>query len=274
MQQPDTIRILALGDCVGRPGRRALREGIPVLREHKRIDFVVANVENAVNGWGLNPAKAAQILECGVDVMTSGDHIRDRREIDPYLESETRVLKPLNYRDMPGRGVYVYDGPRGVKIGIANIAGKLFMPCPDPVEGRPFDMGNPLLLADEAIAAMGNAPIKLVDLHGEVTSEKVALGWYLDGRASAVWGTHTHVQTADETVLPKGTGYITDLGFTGGHKSVLGRDVGRVINKLLDRSPAYMEVADEWPQLDGAIFEIETVTGRCVSVERVRHRIE
>ncbi|NUQ34448.1 MAG: YmdB family metallophosphoesterase [Planctomycetaceae bacterium] len=259
-----TIRILALGDCVGKPGRFALRDGIPYLREHAGVDFVVANVENAAHGFGVNPKLAQQLLDYGIDVMTSGDHIRDRREIDSFLIANERLLKPINYIDMPGPGVCVVDGPGGVRIGIANIIGRTFMDD---------DCGSPLVWADKAFEMMGDARIKLFDLHGEATSEKVALGWHLDGRASAAWGTHTHVQTADETIRPGGMGYVTDLGFCGGHLSVLGRIKENVIARQLGSSEARLEIADGWPQLDGCIFDVDVVTGKCVHVERVQHKL-
>jgi len=258
---PNYFRVLATGDCVGRPGRRLLREELPRLREAKQIDFVIANIENATNGFGLSVKNAEELLACEIDVLSSGDHIKDRREIDAILASTPRLLRPHNYDDMPGSGVVIIEHASGLKIGVANLMGRAFL----------ADHGNPLTWADRCMEELKEADLVFVDLHAEATAEKVALGWYLDGRATGVFGTHTHVQTGDETVLPEGTGYLTDLGFVGGHRSVLGRQVERVHNYMLQRGKTYMEVASEWPRIDGAIFTVDLATKRCISVERVQH---
>lgn len=255
------FRVLATGDCVGRPGRRLLREELPRLRRERQIDFVIANIENATNGFGLSVKNAEELLACEIDVLTSGDHIRDRREVDKILSEQPRLLRPHNYEDMPGSGIALITHSSGLKIGVANLMGRAFL----------ADHGNPLMWADRCMEELEGADLIFVDLHAEATAEKVAMGWYLDGRATAVFGTHTHVQTGDETVLPKGTGYLTDLGFVGGHKSVLGRQIERVHNYMLQRGKTYMEVENDWPRIDGAIFTVDLESKRCVSVERIQH---
>lgn len=294
------LRVIALGDCVGKPGRRALKDGLRGLRERFKADLVVANIENATNGWGIRRSEFEEILAAGVDLCTSGDHVADRPEVIEILGSDTRLIRPYTYNQFPGKGTTTLEVD-GVVVGLANIPGKVFMPPPGPKgreyrarpngpDGKQSDSVGPLSgdeppadgqegvlhWCDQACTDLlkAGADILLFDVHAEATAEKVASGWYMDGRASALWGTHTHVQTSDAQVLPQGCGYLTDLGFCGGHQSVLGRDVERVFNRLLGRPRAYMEVAAGWPQLDGAFFEIDVKSKRCVRVELIRERTD
>jgi len=262
----ETIRILCLGDLVGRPGRRVVRECLQAAREAHRIDFTVVNVENATNGAGVREKEVEDLLQHGVDVMTSGDHIVDYPEVNEYLKRQPRLLRPANY-ELPGLGYGVYQaGPH--KIGVVNVSGQVFMKERVPT-------GNPFHVAEAAVKELrAQTPIVLVDVHAEATSEKVAMGWFLDGQASAVFGTHTHVQTADAQVLPGGTGYLTDLGMTGPHLGVIGREAESVIRRFTEVGKTYMRVAKDWLRMTGAIFEIETTTGRCQKVELFSHALE
>jgi 2',3'-cyclic-nucleotide 2'-phosphodiesterase len=262
----DTIRVLCLGDLVGRPGRRVVRECLQGVREAHNIDFVIANVENATNGAGVRAKEVADLPGHGVDVMTSGDHILDYPEVNEYLAGEPRLLRPVNFT-LPGHGARVYQHGE-IKIGVVNVIGKVFMKDRAPI-------GNPFHAAEQAVTELrAETPIVLVDFHCEATSEKVAMGWFLDGKASAVFGTHTHVQTADAQVLPEGTGYITDLGMTGPHKGVIGREYETVIQRFTSSEKVYMKVAKQWPRMCGAIFTIETQTGRCQSADTFVHALE
>ncbi|GIK53004.1 MAG: 2',3'-cyclic-nucleotide 2'-phosphodiesterase [Planctomycetes bacterium] len=260
MNLPETIRVLALGDLVGRPGRRILRERLKALRAERALDFVIVNVENATNGAGTRPKEADEILAAGVDCMTNGDHIVDHPEINDYLEREPRLLRPLNY-PLPGRGAHVYEPRPGLKIGVLSVCGHVFMKAPQNTQPA-FVALEPNLLRLRAAT-----PILFVDVHAEATSEKVAMGWHLDGRVSGVFGTHTHVQTSDAQVLPRGTGYITDLGMTGPHLGVIGRDKDMVLKRFMTGEQRFLKVAKEWVRMNGAIFTVETATGRCRDVE-------
>lgn len=260
MNLPETIRVLALGDLVGRPGRRILRERLKALRAERALDFVIVNVENATNGAGTRPKEADEILAAGVDCMTNGDHIVDHPEINDYLEREPRLLRPLNY-PLPGRGAHVYEPRPGLKIGVLSVCGHVFMKAPQNTQPA-FVALEPNLLRLRAAT-----PILFVDVHAEATSEKVAMGWHLDGRVSGVFGTHTHVQTSDAQVLPRGTGYITDLGMTGPHLGVIGRDKDMVLKRFMTGEQRFLKVAKEWVRMTGAIFTVETATGRCRDVE-------
>ncbi|MBX3460682.1 MAG: YmdB family metallophosphoesterase [Planctomycetes bacterium] len=257
---PDTsIRILCLGDLVGRPGRRVIRECLPAVRRDHAIDFVIVNIENATNGAGVREKEAAELLGYGIDCMTSGDHVLDFPDVYEYLRREPRLLRPHNY-DIPGTGAHVYQTPKG-PVGVVNVVGHVFMK--DKVPTR-----NAFKTAEAAVGELRQrTPVVLVDIHGEATSEKIGMGWLLDGKASAVFGTHTHVQTADAQVLPGGTGFLTDLGMTGPHFGVIGRDKDTVLKRFRDEEKAYMRVAKQWIRMTGAIFDINTGTGRCNSVE-------
>ena len=253
------IRILFIGDIVGRPGRKAVTELVPRLREQRGIDFVVANGENAAAGSGLTPKVLKQILAGGVDVVTSGDHIYRNKDGFGCFEEE-RLLRPLNYVPAAaGRGWGVYQAGE-TPVAVVNLQGRVFM---EPSE-CPFHAIDVLL---ESLAK--EARILLVDFHAEATSECIGMGWHLDGRASAVAGTHTHVQTADETVLPLGTAYITDLGMTGPHDGVIGRAKAPVLHKFTTGMPARFEVCEGDIRLHGAQIDIDPETGRALAIERI-----
>lgn len=256
------FRVLLLGDTVGAPGRRVIQKRVAPLVASKEIDFVVVNAENIAGGSGITPDAYQDMRKAGVDVMTGGDHIYRKKEVFSILEKETRLLRPANYPDEAvGPGWCVVPARNGVEVGVLHLLGRVFM--------GPADC--PFKMADKALNALrAKTKVIFVDIHAEATSEKIALGRYLDGRVSAVVGSHTHVQTADETILPKGTAYITDLGMTGPYDSVLGRRVDRVLHKFLTQMPAHFEVAEGDVKACGAIVTVDVSTGRAKSIERVQ----
>jgi len=258
------MKAIIIGDVVGKPGRRVLSEMLGRLVEHHEAEFVVANVENAAAGAGIIPRAGQEIIEAGVDVMTSGNHIYDKKEVIQYIEKEPRLLRPANYApDAPGRGMWIGSTASGTQVAVINVQGRVFMPATD----------CPFRTADRLISEIGNrASIIIVDHHAEATSEKIALGRYLDGRVSVVVGTHTHVQTADEQILPGGTAYITDLGMTGPHESVIGVESQLVITRFLRGMPARFETATGDARLSGVVVEIDERTGRAVHIERIQLR--
>lgn len=256
------MNILMLGDVYGRPGRRILQDHVPRLRAERRLDFVVANVENAADGFGVTPDLAGQLRAAGVDCLTSGNHIWDKPEILDYLRAEPRLLRPFNYPgDAPGTGLFVGAAADGTPIAVLNLMGRLFMPpCDDPFRA-----------AERAIEAIaGRAKVILVDMHAEATSEKQAIAVFLDGRVSAVVGTHTHVQTADERLLPGGTAYLSDLGMTGPYDSVIGIEKDVALRRFLSGMPVRFTVARRDPRLCGALIEVDASTGRALSIERLQ----
>ncbi|HUF47875.1 MAG TPA: TIGR00282 family metallophosphoesterase [Vicinamibacterales bacterium] len=254
-------RLLFIGDVVGRPGRNLIRRGLAPLVAHRQIDLVIANVENAAAGFGVTPDIADELLAAGVQVMTGGNHIWDKKEILPYIGEQSRLLRPANFPDgAPGRGRCVVRTASGVAVAVINAMGRVFMTAIDD----PFRV-----VVNEIEAVRAEASIVFVDFHAEATSEKVAMGWHLDGRATAVVGTHTHVQTADERVLPRGTAYITDVGMTGAHDSVIGVERAPVLARFLTGLPQRFETASENPRLHGVIVEADEDTGRARSIERV-----
>jgi hypothetical protein len=259
------MRVLCIGDVFAKPGRQALRALLPSLIDRHRLDFVVANAENAAGGVGLTLDTAKEILALPVNVLTSGNHIWKHREIIPLLDREPRILRPLNYPEpAPGRGCGLFETAAGEKIGVVIVMGRVFMePLP-----------NPFTAASEAAARLRQETrVILVELHAEATSEKRAMGWYLDGKVSAVYGTHTHVPTADEEVLPGGTGYITDLGMTGPHDSIIGMRKEEVLERFLSQRPSMYVAAKRDPRLNGAVFDIDPETGRTRSVQRICERV-
>jgi len=260
------IKILAIGDVVGKPGREACRKIIPKLREKFDLDFVVANGENLAGGSGVTKDTVQELLNAGVDVVTTGDHIFKKKETKEVLEAHMDVLlRPLNYpQGVPGQGFTVITTNKGINIAVVNLMGRVFMQAVD----CPFKAIDAVL---NGIKKRAN--VVLVDIHAEATSEKVAMSWYLDGRVSAVFGTHTHIQTADETVLPKGTAFISDLGMTGPYKSVLGRKIDQVIEKFLTQMPVRMEVAEEDVRLSGVLIEIDSESGKANTIERVQEKM-
>lgn len=256
------MRILLIGDIVGRPGMHAASQLIPRLRRERHLDFVVANAENATAGSGLTPAMFRKLIHYGIDVCTMGDHIYRKREIYDTLEESDRIVRPANFPAVAvGRDHTVVEAHNGAKVAVVSLIGRIFMnlraDCPFHAVDRVF-----AALPDEV-------RIRLVDVHAEATSEKVAMGWHLDGRATAVVGTHTHVQTADERILPHGTAYISDLGMTGPHDSVLGRDKHAVTQSLITGMPYAYHVAKHEPRLNGVIVECDSQTGRALRIERV-----
>lgn len=232
-----------------------------MLRESLGIDYVVANGENAAGGSGITPSTAAEIFAAGVDVITSGDHLWDQREVSQLLVSEPRFLRPANYApEVPGRGATVVSRPGCAPLGVLNLQGRTFMA---PLE-NPFVVGS-----RELVSLKAQAAVVIVDFHAEATSEKIALGWHLDGQVSLVVGTHTHVQTADERILPQGTACLTDAGFTGGHGGVLGREWPPIVERFLRQTPQKFGVCETDVKLNGCVIEIDEITGKAVSIIRV-----
>jgi len=259
------MKILFIGDIVGSPGREAIKKLVPALRQELQIDFVVANAENASGGSGITAKVADDLFPAGVDVLTSGDHIWKRPEIFELISREARIMRPLNFPSgAPGSGATVFTANNGLKVGVINVNGRVFMEALE----CPFKAA---LSAAQALAA--ETKIIIVDIHAEATSEKVALGWYLDGKVSAIFGTHTHIQTADEKILPKGTAYITDVGMTGPYDSVIGRRVEDVLTRFLSSIPVKFEVAQENIQLHGALVEIDEKTGKAISILRIQKKL-
>jgi metallophosphoesterase (TIGR00282 family) len=254
-------RLLFIGDIVGKPGRELVRRAVPALVAHHHIDLVIANVENAAAGFGITPDLADDLLSFGVQVMTGGNHTWDKKEIVPYFATQPRLLRPAN---MPagtaGAGRYVTRASNGVPVAVINGMGRVFMTAIDD----PFRV-----LPDEIAAAATEARVIFVDFHAEATSEKVAMGWHLDGRVTAVVGTHTHVQTADDRILPRGTAYLTDAGMTGPHDSVIGVDRSAIIQRFLTGLPQRFEVASENPRLNGVLIDADENTGRAIAINRV-----
>ncbi len=260
------LNILFLGDIVGEPGRRAVIELLPRIRERERIDFVIVNGENSANGRGITPKISIDLLRAGAAVITTGDHIWDQKEIVAYIDTEPRLLRPLNYPPgTPGQGSVVLETAKG-KVAVVNVQGRTFT---SP------SLENPFLAMDAEINRLREeTPIIFVDVHAETTSEKVAMGRFLDGRVSAVVGTHTHVQTADEQVFPGGTAFLCDAGFCGPSESCLGRDMHAIIGRFLTSMPVSFPVAKGEVRLHGAIVEIDPTNGRAQSIRRLVERHE
>lgn len=254
------MNVLLIGDVVGAPGRRALEELLPRVVDRHFIDLVVANGENASGGLGITPQVADQLLSQGIDVLTSGNHIWKHKEIIPYLESTDRLIRPANYPpETPGRGYAIVETAAGEAAAVINLEGRVFM---NPLE-------CPFRTVDRVLAAIPQeVKVILVDMHAEATSEKQAMGWHLDGRVSAVVGTHTHVQTADERILPGGAGYISDAGMTGPVDSVIGMKKEIILERFLRQLPQPFKVATQNIQLQGVILNIDA-QGRCQKISRV-----
>jgi metallophosphoesterase (TIGR00282 family) len=255
------VRILFIGDIVGEPGRRIVKLLLPRLRELHRLDFVIANGENSAGGSGITPKTADDIFSAGVDVITSGDHLWDQKEVIELLRGEKRFVRPLNYPpDTAGQGSVVVQKGSLPSVAVLNLQGRTFM----PVLENPFLMGR-----DEVERLRLHTHIIIVDIHAEATSEKIALGRMLDGRVSAVIGTHTHVQTADERIFPGGSAYLTDAGFTGPHESILGREIEPVIRRFLTQQPQRFEVANGRVLLQAALVEIDDSSGKATSIRKL-----
>lgn len=251
------MKVLAIGDVVGKPGRRAVAALLPGLRSDLHLDVVIANGENAAAGRGLTVGTAKELFEAGVDVITSGNHIWDQKDIIPYLDGEAPVLRPANYpKGVPGRGLVRFGD-----LTVVNLMGRTFM----------YDIDDPFTAADALLADVPAGSPVIVDMHGEATSEKVAMGWYLDGRVSAVLGTHTHVPTADQRMLPKGTAFVCDLGMCGPKDSIIGVEAEGVIRKFLTGLPARFVVAESSKVIvfNSVLVDIDEATGRARSIERV-----
>ena len=255
------MKILVIGDIVGSPGRAAVKALVPKLIAERGIAFVVANGENIAAGSGLTPDTVKELFAAGVDCITTGDHIFKRKEILPLLATDARILRPANYPEAAaGKGFTVLPARDGVRVGVVNLLGRVFM--------KPID--DLFAAVESALTKLaGEADVVVVDVHAEATSEKIAMGWHLDGRVAAVFGTHTHVQTADERVLPNGCAYISDLGMTGPHDSVLGRDKTRVLHALITGMPAHFDVASGDIRLNGALLTVDPSTHKATAIERV-----
>lgn len=257
------MRVLILGDVVGRPARRAIRELVPSLIESERIDLAIANAENAAGGIGVDLKSANELLSSGLHVLTSGNHIWKKREIYRYLDEHSELIRPANYPEgAPGRGWCAWQGENGLRALVINVQGRVFMP--NHVE-------DPFRAVDAICRERGrHSPIVIVDMHAEATSEKTAMGWHLDGRASIVYGTHTHVQTADDRILPGGTAYITDVGMCGPLDSVIGMEKEAVIKGFLSQLPRQFEVAQDNVVLQGIIVNVDDDSGRAREIRRLR----
>jgi metallophosphoesterase (TIGR00282 family) len=256
------MKLLFIGDIVARTGRDLVRRGVKTLIRHHGIDLVIGNVENAAGGAGITREILDEVLKAGIDVLTSGNHIWDKREVLEFIDNTPHLLRPANYpAGTPGAGSYVWQGPDGTAVGVINAMGRVFLANIDD----PFAIVSQQV---ERVRAAG-ARIVFVDFHAEATSEKVAFGWFLDGRVTAVVGTHTHVQTADERILPGGTAYITDVGMTGAHDGVIGMERGSVIARFTTALPARFEPATGDPRINAVVIDADPESGRALTIERV-----
>lgn len=257
--------MLFIGDIVGSPGRRAVEVLVPVIRERESVDWVVANGENSAGGNGITAALAHELLSCGVDIITTGDHVWDQKELLPVIDQLDRVLRPANHApEVPGVGHRVLFKEGVAPLGVINLQGRTFMPA----------MENPFVAARDLVArCREQTPVILVDFHAEATSEKIAMGRFLDGTVSVVVGTHTHVQTADERVFLGGTAYLTDAGFTGPHDSILGREVAPGIRRFLTGLPQRFGVAKDDVRLQGALVDVDELSGHARWIRRVDERL-
>ena len=259
------MNILITGDMVGGPGRKIFARVVGQMKQRGAVDFVVANAENVAGGKGITRVIAAELFEAGADVLTMGDHTWDQKEIAAFMDIEKRLLRPANFAPAcPGRGIVTVDTPKG-RVTVINLIGRVFMPPMD----CPFRAVDALLSKEPN---MGK--VILVDMHAEATSEKIAMGRHLDGRVSAVVGTHTHVQTSDEIILPKKTAYLTDLGMTGSKDSIIGRDYASVMSKFLTGMPSKFEIAEHNVALEGALIDVDEATGRARKITRIREYLD
>lgn len=252
---------MMIGDAVARPGRVAVLERLQDLQEQNRVDFTILNGENVAGGYSITPPLAEELFAAGIDVLTGGNHSFDKREIIPYIERQRRLLRPANFPpDTPGAGVWTGATKNGIPVAVINLIGRVFMGASE----------DPFRKADELLAAIpSDVKIRIVDFHAEATSEKIAMGWHLDGRASVVVGTHTHVQTADERVLPGGTAYLTDLGMTGSQAGVIGMDKRDVLARFMTATAPRSGHAEGMVRICGAIIDVDEETGRARSIERL-----
>ena len=257
------MNILFVGDIVGKPGRELVRKGLRALIEEHEVDLVIANAENSANGFGITREIGDTLLEWGVDVMTSGNHIWDKKEAIDYIATEPRLLRPANYpAGVPGRGSYVAQTGDGRAVGVINVMGRVFM----------LNIDDPFAVVQREIDAIRHKTrLIIVDFHAEATSEKIAMGWHLDGKVTAVFGTHTHVQTADERVLPNGTAYLTDAGMTGPHDGIIGMEREPSLARFLNAMPSRFEPATGNPRLNGVVVSADDRTGRASAVKRLSY---
>jgi metallophosphoesterase (TIGR00282 family) len=255
------VRILFIGDIVGQPGRRAVHELVPRLRKRHNLDLVIANGENSAGGSGITAKTAGEILASGVDIITTGDHVWDQKEVYGLLQHDKRVLRPLNYPpNTVGQGSTIFQADGRPPVAVVNVQGRTFM----------ASLENPFACMQAEVRRLREITnLIFVDMHAEATSEKVAMARFLDGQVSAVVGTHTHVQTADEQIFPGGTAFLCDAGFTGPHESVIGREIEPIIKRFLTNLPQRFGVASERVLLQGAMLHIDSHTGRALSIERV-----
>ena len=258
------MKILFIGDIIGKPGRRIVHDELETIVADRQIDLVVANCENSAAGFGVTVDIAERLLEAGAHVLTSGNHIWDKREAHAFMDRRPELLRPANYPDgAPGGGIYVGTTVGGVPYAVMNLQGRVYLPAID----------CPFRKADELIESLGDdVKVRMIDLHAEVTSEMVAFGWYVDGRVSAVVGTHTHIPTADERVLPKGTAYITDVGMTGPYDSVIGMGKEASIQRFLSGIPVRFEPAKNDVRMAAVVIEVDESTGHATSIERLSVR--
>ena len=261
------FKILAIGDTYGEPGRKAIELFVNNMKKSGEVDFVVCNAENAADGSGITEKIARELFQAGCDVLTCGDHTFDKRkDIEEFLKKDPRILRPANFpKALPGTGSTIIEC-KGYKIGVIHVAGQVFMR---------YHFSSPFLQMDEELEKMKKQDVKtiLVDMHAEATSEKVGISWYLDGRVSAVVGTHTHVQTADERVSKKGTACLTDLGMTGPYDSIIGADKELILQRFLTQVNVRKEVAKNDVKLCGAIITVDPLSGRAVKIERVQKQV-
>lgn len=260
------MRILFIGDIVGSPGRRIVHDRLADILVQNRVDLAIANGENAASGFGITPKITEDLLATGIAVLTGGNHIWDRKEILEYFPHQSRLLRPANFPNgSPGSGMFVGTAPNGVGYAVLNLQGRTFM--------TPID--DPFRTAERELAQIpAGVKVIVVDIHAEATSEKQAMGWFLDGKVSAVIGTHTHVATADARVLPNGTAYITDVGMTGPHDSVIGMEKEGIIRRFLDALPARFSVAEGDIRMNAVLLEVDPATGRAQSIERLMFRLD
>jgi 2',3'-cyclic-nucleotide 2'-phosphodiesterase len=258
------LKILFIGDTVGSAGRAIVKHHLRTLQEQFKIDLTILNCENAAAGFGITPKIADEFFDWGIDVLTSGNHVWDKKEIIPYLNQNSRILRPANYpAGNPGRGLAILKTPRGEEAAVLNLQGRVFMVAID----------DPFRAADTELAKIPpHIKVIFVDMHAEATSEKVAMGWYLDGRVSAVVGTHTHIPTADETILPKGTAYQTDAGMAGPFDSVVGVMREDVIRRYLTQIPVKFETASQDARLNAVFIDVDTETGKARKIERIQRK--
>lgn len=263
------LQILAIGDIVGRPGRKILRNMLAGIRRELNVDICIANAENAATGNGLTSKVMRELYSYGIDILTLGNHTWSKKEIFDFLDNEDSIVRPSNYSDdMPGKGSTIFY--RGsIKIGIINACGRTFY------ENSKYELSCPFISVEKEIEKIKEyTNIILVDFHAEATSEKIAMGWFLDGRVSTVFGTHTHVQTADERILPNGTGYITDIGMTGPYDSVLGIEKELIIKRFITDEPVKFVIAEGTMQINGILLNIDDNSGKCVEIKRIMYMMK